>query len=231
MDDNIFQLDEDDQPIHITEEQYEGYQDAAYHIAKKVSDHQISTQNKVVYISANEGTRLTPVIKDVMTIMGEKCYINPSMTLLKIYGLVSSSYVLTGIQMVKPIVIEIHNKVSHLTITNCKNIIIKITNTSFAGIECINSKKINLSVKSINFVRVTTSEDVKMTGEIDKVTVLDIRNSINIVINTDLIPGCLFNEARFRYKKGILSKINEDDDIFSSGNLSLPNLTLLKLYK
>lgn len=229
--DEVFQLDEDDMPTYITEDQYESYQDTAHQLAKKVSDHQISTQNKVVYISQHNGVKLSPVVSDVMEIMGEKCYINPAMTILKIYGLVSSSYVLTGIQMVKPIVIEIHNKVSHLTVTNCKNIIIKLSNTSFAGIECINSKKINISVKSINFIRVTTSEDINIVGETNTTSILDIRNSINIIINTEVVPGCLFNEARFSYKKNVLTKLTEEDDIFSTGNLSLPSLTLLKLYK
>lgn len=217
---------------NLTEEQHDDLMGKAFSIARKVSDSQIDTQNKVVYISNRNGINLSSnIVDDVTTIMGKKCYISPKMTLLKIFGSVSSSYVLTNIQMVRPIVIEIHNKVSHITITNCKNLIIKIFNTSFAGIECINSRKINLSVKAINFIRVTTGSDINLYGECDETSMLDIRNSINITINSQLIPGCMFNEDRFSYSKGEFHKVKETDDIFSSGNLSLPSITLLKAYK
>ena len=224
----IFNLDIDFDKMNEDEQNL--MKEKAYHIARKVSDHQIETQSKVVYINDADGIKLTPLV-DVLSIMGKVCYIHPTMTLLKIVGSTSSSYVFTNIKMVRPIVIDITNKISHITVTNCKNLIINVTNTSFAGIECINSRRINMTVKSINFVRVTTGSDINIYGLCNDSSMLDIRNSINVSVNNQIIPGCMFNEDRFCYQNDRFLKVKEDDDIFSSGNLSLPNITLLKQFR
>lgn len=200
-------------------------------LARKVSDHQLDTQNRVIYVNANEGIKLSPVIRNVREIMGKKCSIDGKHSIIKIYGEISSSYVFSNLKFVRPIIIELHNKISHLTISGCKNVILKLTNTSFAGIECINSRKVSISVKTLNFVRVTTGSDISLYGISDSSTILDIRNSSNVTVNNELLPGCVFTEARFKYHANHYEYIKEEHDIFSSGNLSVPNVTLLKYYK
>ena len=163
--------------------------------------------------------------------MGRKCRIDTRLASVRLSGNSSASYVFSCIEPVRPLIINICHKVSHITITNCSNLIIKLINTSVAGIECINSNKVNISVKTITFLRITTGSEVNVCGLCDSSTILDVRNSINVKVNNDNIPISMFSESRFCYKEEILYRMRDNEDIFSSGNLSLPNISLLKKHR
>lgn len=221
----IFDLDIDFDKLN--EDEFEHINNKAHTIADKVAKNQINTQNKVIYISPNNGIKLESIVEDISSIMGQKCKINSNVTLL---GTCYASYVFSEIKAVRPIIISIEHNVSHITITNCSNIIIKSKKPAVAGIECINSMKINICVKKITFLRITTGSDINVHGLYDNSTILDIRNSTNIYVNNDNIPICMFNEARFSYNPSLYI-MKDEEDIFSSGNLSLPNISLLKYHR
>jgi hypothetical protein len=221
----------DDDIIHVSEEQFENLYEKSQVLGKTISDNQISTQQKVTsFTGIDRLGNFESVTKDVLQsqqIRGKQLYVPSSIRSVKVTGNIRNSYVISEISHTS--VFKLNTPVTHLTITNCSEVVIVITGTSLTGIECINSRDIVIDCELYNFVRTTTSNDCKLTGKCDDNTLFDIRNCFDIYVNGERMSGNMFTESRFKRRENKFEPLTEDEDFYGSPK-SVPNLSLLKLW-
>jgi hypothetical protein len=123
----------------------------------------------------------------------------------------------------------VNSNTTHILITDCHNLNIKVEGKIYAGIECLNSSNITIDVEDQYFFRCITSHGVRLKGSFHDSVILDFRNCLDVKVNGEDIELNEFMSVRYHK--------NEDDhivrtppstDIFLTEKLSLPNITISK---
>ena len=227
---------------NLTEEELIGLNDKALAIGGEVAKNQLSTQSHVVSLCGRNRKGTFPVLKhgklSLNNLRGGQFFVPESLRLIRVteshgsesrHG--SCPFVITEIGHTT--VIDFECELTQLTITKCQNLVIKMRKAPIAGIECIDSNNIIVDAENCNFVRATTSFDVKFNGQCDATVLLDVRNCTDVFVNNCQIDVGFFSEGRISFspKDKSFVPLNPSEDLYRTGitgGTSMPNLTLLK---
>ena len=218
----------------LSVEDLENLEQKAQEIGGNVANNQLTTQSHVVslYGPGRPFPNVEKVV-DVDQIRGKQFSIPENVRMIKVTSSSESSpcpFVLSEIQGI--VVVQLFCRVSQLTITNCRKVLVRMSHAPIAGIECINSHDVTVVSAACNFLRVTTSTNVKFRGECDADSLLDIRNCTDIHVNDAQLEVGMFSEGRFSVSpdKDHFIPIEPQRDLWNVGvrTGSFPNLTLLK---
>lgn len=246
---NIFNLETLIDFDNVTAEDLEALTKKSLEIGGEIARNQLSTQSHVVSLCGRNRKGTFTVLKngklDVNDIRGGQFFVPTDLRLIRItdssLGRRSEDrpfgpcpFVITEIDHTT--VIDFDCEVTQLTITKSRNLVIRMKKAPIAGIECIDSNNIIVDAEKCNFVRATTSSDVKINGRCDDTVLLDMRNCVDVFVNNQQIDVGFFSEGRFSFsphEKSFVPLSASDDLLGSSapGSSRMPNLTLLKNMK
>lgn len=197
-------------------------------IGKTIGEQQLRTQGHITSFTGTV-TRFEKAksTMDSSKIHGQQLYVPTSLRSFKVVGSTRGSYVISEVDTTT--VFRFTSPVTHLTITNCSNLVIVIQGRSIAGIECINSRNIVIDCESYDFVRATTTYNCQLNGLCHADTLVDMRNSTDIHFNGNPIEINAFTEGRFKMKGGGFRRLSIEEDI-SATSKSAPNVSVLKLW-
>lgn len=218
----------------FTEEDILFMEEKTQSLSKTISDSQISTQMNVTsfcgYDRLEKFEKVNNNYLNSDKIKGKQLYVPRSIRNIKITGDERNAYVLTEIK--NTTLFNFQSPVTHMVITNCKGIVIRVGGKLIAGIECINSSDIIIECDSHSFVRTTTSNSCKITGKTNNDTLIDVRNCFDIYFNNERIETNIFTEGRFKGengKKGGLRRVPSSEDLLHKPfPNSMPNMTFMK---
>ncbi len=227
----------------VTDDEMSGLMDKAASLGKNICEKQLSTQGKVTSFCGRNRLNSIPSIKSnllkIDQILGKQLFVPMSYKLIRVLEAegVSCSLVLAEIK--HTLVLDIKCRLHQLTITNCSNLVIRMERAPIAGIECINSKNINIDAENQNFLRATTTSDLKISGHCNSESLLDIRNCLDVHVNNERIDAGIYTEGRYKrsLENDTFVKLSPRTDHLSGtscdenqprGARSLPDISLLK---
>lgn len=241
--DLIFDLDLDE----LSENQTEFLLDKTKEITKIISQEQLKTQSKITSIY---GCNLDGFHQEINKENNESEKLFGKQLVLKrnkinIYGPNIGGLVLANINKDPPrkngkkyktnplgnVEIYVDSRITNLVITNCENLILRLTHNVKVSIEIIESSDINLEITGFPFFRSMYCGPIYIHGNIRPNTIFDIRKSLSLHINKFDIYFNPHLENRYEYLQGVLIRIPDDRDIFLGSPKSFPDLTLAKIYK
>src|SRR3990167_53901 len=224
---------------NVTTEELNNLTDKSSEIGREVAKNQISTQSHVVSLCGRNRKGTFPMLKsgklNVNDLRGGQFFVPKEFRLIRITGtdLDPSPVPIVISEICHTTVIDFDCVITQLTITNSKDLVIRMKKAPIAGIECIDSNNVIVDVEKCNFVRATTSFDVKINGRCDDTFLLDLRNCTDVFVNNQQIDVGFFSEGRFSFSPQDRSfvPVSSYNDLAASSNGSMPNLTLLKNMK
>lgn len=227
----------------VTDEDLNALTQKSLEIGGEVAKNQLSTQSHVVSLCGRNRKGTFPTLKGgngpfkLNDLHGGQFFVPKDLRLIRITDPGGSGgpcpFVITEINHTT--VIDFDCVVTQLTITNSRDLVIRMKKAPIAGIECIDSNNIIVDAEKCNFVRATTSFDVKINGSCDDTVLLDVRNCTDVFVNNQQIDIGFFSEGRFSFSPHDKSfvPVSSFDDLAGSsgGSARMPNLTLLKNMK
>lgn len=217
-----------DDSYRFTSDSMEDIAEKGLRIGEAISVQQLQTQRQVTSFTGTVSHfRRAKNMLDSSKIRGDQLYVPNNVRSIKVVGNTRGSYVISEVSTTT--VFRFTSPVTHLTITNCSDIVIVIQGRSIAGIECINSRNIVIECESYDFVRTTTTYNCQLNGMCHADTLLDIRNCMDIHFNGKSIQTNVFSEGRFKIVNDTFQRLSWEDDI-SATSKSAPNISILKLW-
>lgn len=203
----------------------------ATQIGETVSINQISTQSNVISMCGRNRRGTFPHLTvntdgevSICDLKGGQFFIPQSLKFIKVVSSDTSRYPLVLSEIRHPVVFDFDCRISQLTITKCKGVVVRMKRAPIAGIECIESESIRIDAQNCNFIRTTTSFDVKFRGECDETVLLDVRNCVDIEVNKNSLNVGMFTVGKFSFSPQDKSFV----PIHSTDDTSSINLALLK---
>lgn len=236
---DIFELETVVDFDNITPENAEAFANKAESIARTISVNQLATQMNFMALCGIDRKGVFDEIPSSKTIgacaaRGKRFFVRKECVpgTITVTGDTILAPVLSELNSDSPIEINFSGDLINLTITHCRGVNIMVDGRIKVGIELINCSNVDIYCDSFYFARVTTCNDITVTGTCRNGSMLDIRNSSYIKINKEHIHGNMFTSLRYiKDTNEYFRQVTKSEDIFDGGAQSLPDITLMKLYK